>query len=303
MQLGIVYNLPSDVYHALPGHGSTSIRHAAQRSVAHARASRARPATAAMGRGTALHAALLEQSEWERTHLPVDEVACKGGAKGCSRTAVPGTSLCWQHGGREEAAAWAADHPGCVLVPRGEWCEIVDAARAIEAGVARTELPRLLHGGHREVSVAAVATLDDRGRLALRTDGEVGPGDLVVRGRIDLLHDRVACDFKTTTTGVDPKSVRRSLEQYGWLVQASLYTSLLLAATGAVHEWLWLVAEAEAPHAVRIYRPDPDDLAEAAEEVELGVARWLDYREREDEWSGWVTGIETVSRWRPRGDE
>jgi hypothetical protein len=54
---------------------------------------------------------------------------------------------------------------------------------------------------------------------------------------------------------------------------------------------------------VRIYRPDPDDLAEAAEEVELGVARWLDYRVREVEWSGWVTGIETVSRWRPRGDE
>jgi hypothetical protein len=292
--------MPAATYHASPGYGSTTIRLAAQWSVAHALQAQAQQATPAMRMGSLIHAAVLEPERLGVDVVVAEEAACEGrDGKRCTRAAVLGASHCWQHGGREEAEEWRATlAPGADVVSPTEMEALQRASEGIRAAVGRTVLGRLLEGGEREVSILGVAEDVTPTVAPIRVAGEADESALIVRGRIDLLHDGVACDLKTVTTtaALGARRMTYRLDDYGMAIQAALYLRLADAACERSHAWLWLVAEQGPPYGVRIYEPHMDDLARAGDEVDEALWHLSEYRRTGDAWVGWPSRTEIIAR-------
>jgi len=141
-------------------------------------------ATPAMALGTAVHAAVLQPDIFETTYRVAEQTQCsattKAGAQ-CSKGAVPGGTLCAQHGGAAEVEALGAEGITILSADDGE-----TVARCVEAiqrhGAARSMLAMC---PEREVS------------LTWAYPGPAGAGRLC-KGRLDAIGQDTVIDLKTT---------------------------------------------------------------------------------------------------------
>ena len=290
MQPGRHENIPAAAYHASEGLGSTAIRTIAEHSVAHYLSMQETPA---MRRGSIHHAAVLEPERFDETYV----VAPRGPCPKCpsGRKSMVGATHCHQHGGKQESQEWHDSLPvGTEVIDEDEKTQALELAAGVRASVARSEYPRLLEGGAREVSYCARAVPTDDG-YRITTDGDEG---IVVRGRVDIDYPGLAVDLKGVSQleMLLPRKWSWRIHDHGLHIQAALYVDIVEAVTGKRPVWGWLVHQAAPPYATRLFECSEDDIEDGREAVAIALNRWQTYLETGDPWAGWPTQRETVAR-------
>ena len=127
---------------------------------------------------------------------------------------------------------------------------------------------------------------------AYRTDPETG---VRLRGRFDWLRDDgMIVDLKTSVTA-NPAELQRRFWQYGYYMQAAMYTWLLTGKTNEPDpDFVFVTVEKTAPYVVTVVRYD----AEAIDEGRRMNRRAIDLYAACMEtgvWPGYTDGIETIS--------
>jgi len=106
----------------------------------------------------------------------------------------------------------------------------------------------------------------------------------------------IAIDFKTMGEVATLRNFESNLLKFNYASAAAMYLEGLSAIFPApeLRPFVWIVAETDAPHLVRLFMPSPDLL-------EWGFQRWhgwlRQYAEclRTESWPGWDPGIEEAS--------
>lgn len=299
---GIYFNIPADTYMAIPALGSSAVNQAAWESVAHSLARRDRPPTDALDTGTMAHIAILEPDKFQEDYIAAPTGPCQAStAKGatCSKSAEPGARYCWQHGGREEAAAWRTSLPKNMKVAAQD---AIDSAKATAIGVREClgDQASILLGTRSEVTAIAWATVHPDSSVptfsSTRPPDEDGCISLLVKARFDAYNPDEAriVDVKGTTIpgGIDPQKFMGDKLKRTMLVQARMYTQIALALTGEHTSWTWLAHEQQAPWGAHLYTPTHHTLAKADIKICEGLLRWHDYFTTGNKWSGWRLEID-----------
>ena len=295
-----------DDYFASRALGSTAIRTAAQKSVAHYYADKEKE-TKAQTMGTAHHAATLEPETIGERLIVAPRCQCQATTKAgkqCSKQSVPGAAHCGIHEGEAEAEAWRASLPnGVVIVPEDVMDSAMEAAVAIRAGIARFGLEDLMRVWHTEVPMFATARLiDEPPGYVIEPEG----GEIEVRCKIDFMAGSpvaVIGDLKQAAKGVDPWSFGRVVRSNGYHIQAALYTDIVKALTGSEPVWLWVAHEATKPWGTMVHEAESSDLDIGRKAVNIGIRRWAAYFETGDQWHGWPSEINPLTMPRYREDE
>lgn len=154
------------------------------------------------------------------------------------------TLLTWQHDGRTKAGK---------------------AERAAYADEIAAEVTVAVTAEQREQieGMAAALTSDERIAKILResaaeVSGFVQEGDVWLRARFDVLGDRAAYDYKTTTTDASRRGFSKSMGSFGYHQQGDFYQRVLQALghpAGAV-PLRFIVQETTPPYLVQIHVPD-----------------------------------------------
>jgi len=260
--------IPREIYHAWDA-CHYSVLKLFERSAAHAREEILHPRekTAALTRGDAIHAAVLEPERFlaEYVGAPVLDRRRKA------------DKLAWQ--------AFEAEHAGKVVLS----AEDHEAAVTIAAAIAGHETPRKLlrAPGHTELSVVA-------------TDPEF---EIPVKCRPDrlttFLDVPVVVDLKSTRDA-SPQGFGTEIARYSYHVQAAFYLRTLdLAAPHGQRSFVFVAFESEPPYACACYTLDQDSLQQGRRDVELYLSRYAD-AVRSGVWPGYPGGIGSVAlpRWR-----
>ena len=92
---------------------------------------------------------------------------------------------------------------------------------------------------------------------AVWTDKET---KVLCKGRLDWLTDKAIPDIKTAED-VEPAGFKRAIYDYGYHIQAALYTDGMAALTGQKRDFIWVVARSQPPHRVKVYKAGPATLA------------------------------------------
>lgn len=103
-------------------------------------------------------------------------------------------------------------------------------------------------------------------------------------------------DFKTMGEVATQRNVERAIFNYNYASAAAMYLEGLNALTPSdeMRPFVWIIAETDPPHLVRLFTPNPDLL-------EYGHQRWhvwlRQYAEcdRTNNWPGWDPGIEEAN--------
>lgn len=103
-------------------------------------------------------------------------------------------------------------------------------------------------------------------------------------------------DFKTHGDPATLRSFERSILNFNYASQAAMYLEGLnvLMPADELRPYVWIVAETDAPHLVRLFTPTPDLL-------EWGHQRWHGWMrqyaecEKSGSWPGWDPGIEEAN--------
>jgi hypothetical protein len=102
---------------------------------------------------------------------------------------------------------------------------------------------------------------------------------VLCRARLDWLHNDYAAidDLKTTTRSARPDAWTRStFWAIGCDVQAAFYRRAVLAATGILPVFRFVVAETTPPYAVTVVTPDTETLAVGNAKVDVALEMWRD---------------------------
>ena len=115
--------------------------------------------------------------------------------------------------------------------------------------------------------------------------------------RPDMMHDGgVIVDVKTTRDGsLDEFS--RSIWNFGYHVQAAVYTdgyATMMSMPREKVEFLFVVIENEAPHAISVYHADHALIEKGREKYKLALNRYLECVSK-DHWPGYSEEIESIS--------
>lgn len=232
MNPGIYTDLSNAEYHGGPG-VNKSLLDIVARSPMHAKfylesreAGERSPPTAAQALGTAFHSLLLEPEDFAATYIVAPKFD--------RRTKV----------GKEEAAAFEAEHAGKTPIDQETHDTLFGMARAVQAHPAAKAL--LAAPGKAEQSV-------------YWTDELTGE---LCRCRPDFWReDGIIVDVKTSEDA-SPEGFAKSLVNYRYHVQAPWYCDGIEAATGeAPKGFVFLVVEKKPPFAVAVYALDAESMA------------------------------------------
>lgn len=115
---------------------------------------------------------------------------------------------------------------------------------------------------------------------------------VLCRARLDWLRDdhRAIDDVKTTGRSASPEQFSRSLFGLGYDVQAAMYQRAVLALTGVVAEFRFVVVETHAPYAVSVVSLSPGSLMLANKKLDYALDAWARCL-REDSWPGYPTQV------------
>jgi hypothetical protein len=286
--------------------GSTAIRIAAQKSVAHYR-SMEKTSTPSQSLGTMAHTMILEPETFGKRYVVGNVIRCHGETKTgsqCLKKSIPGTEFCSVHGGKEKAEF--IESKGVKIITEDESENIFSLSNSVRSGIDRYRgsdgrpLSWILDQSSKEVSIFGKALFDgDDIRIeACQSDEPASSWStwLLVRGRIDMLVEQnlLAMDLKGTSRGVDPRMFRYHILDYGLHVQAALYLELLKAHTGKEFSWAWIAHEMSEPYAVRIYEPLQSDIEAGWEICCEGLRRWKEFFMTGDMFAGWPKSIEEI---------
>lgn len=246
---GIFPNMPFDAYRAIPAVNQSLLKNFARSAqhVKHRLDHDDGPPSAALEFGTAVHTAVLEPSDFDRSYV-VAPVADKRTKK-------------WKEfvAGTEET---------------GKKILSASDASTIESMIAgiddHTEANRLLEG----VGINEVSLVWD--------DGE--DGETKCKARADRIRniDEVACviDLKTTTS-VAPQDFARDAARYGYHLQAAWYLRALdrvipkfTAGWQGARRFLIIAVEKTAPFACAVYEFDEEAIEAGANRIDSYLRRW-----------------------------
>lgn len=253
-----VSGIPDEIYHGdRDTVSSSTLKILSAKSPAHARAAldQPRPETPALALGRKVHQASLEDIRFEP--LP----------NGDRRTKA------WKQAA--EACRQAA--PDAEFVTFDDWQIIEGTAASIEAHpVAR----HAVRGGQAELS-------------GYFTDPETG---VHCRIRPDYLRlaDGIMIDLKTTLDA-GPRAFERSIQTFGYHLQAAAYSAGYEAITGEpLRDFLFLSVEKAPPYAVGLYRLEDQALEVGRRQYREALRRWAECLER-DHWPAYSDHIESIS--------
>lgn len=240
---------------------SSTLKTLSSKSPAHARADldTPRPETPALLLGRAVHSAVLEPDSYS-TRYAVAPV--------CDRRTKAG---------KEQWARFVADHPGASIITAAD-AETVDGIRAaIEAH-----------------PVARHAVRDGQAELSgYFTDPETG---VPCRIRPDYLRaaDGIMVDLKTTLDA-SPRGFERSIQTFGYHLQASFYAAGYESITGEpLRDFLFLTVEKVRPYAVGAYRIEDQALEVGRQQYRAALRQWAECLEH-DHWPAYSDRIESIS--------
>lgn len=113
----------------------------------------------------------------------------------------------------------------------------------------------------------------------------------------------IVADLKTTDDA-RPEAFARTVESFGYDVQAYHYSQALMSVAPNVNWiWLWIVIERDGPNAIRVYQASPEHIESGFGKVALCAQR---YRECVESgiWPAYAEGIEILSRpkWAVKGE-
>ena len=240
---------------------SSALRKAIDRSPAHALADldTPRPETPALLLGRAVHAAVLEPDTFE------------------SRYAVAPICDRRTKAGKEAWASHLAAHPDAATITASD----AETVAGIVASIAAHPVARhAARGGEAELS-------------GYFTDPET---DVHCRIRPDYLRaaDGIMVDLKTTLDA-SPGAFQRSINTFGYHVQAAMYAAGHEAITGdPPRDFLFVTAEKSPPYAVAVYRIDEAALEVGRRTYRRALRLWADCLER-DRWPAYSERIEAIS--------
>ena len=120
------------------------------------------------------------------------------------------------------------------------------------------------------------------------TDDDTG---IMCRIRCDMLvvdeHGRIVAiiDLKTTADA-SKASFRRSIDDYGYDLQAAFYTDAVKVAIGREVPFYFLVVESEAPHSVALYRMGQQSIDIGRRKYRMAL-QLMDWCTQNDSWPGY----------------
>jgi hypothetical protein len=266
--MSLIYNMPAEDYHALPGLNSSRLKIMASKTPMHANADREREETLSLRLGTAVHAATLEPVEFERRFFIAPQerpdMRTKAGKElAASMGLVAGSrSLLWYDQGQE------------VLAMRGQ---IWSHPRASE----------ILSGALSEV-------------VATWQDGETGQD---CKARFDIirptggspeLRSAFLADIKTTAKGAGPREFARSVADYDYHLQAAHYLNGAEANGLRIDGFIFIAIETTAPYAVATYLMTEESLRIGKTVCARAIRRW-DECEAANHWPGYSEDLEPLT--------
>jgi exodeoxyribonuclease VIII len=223
----LVLGMPADKYHGFTTGNcvSKSGLDKINRSPAHFKYAAPREQSRAMVIGSALHCALLEPDKFAAEYLLLRDVKVRTASEY-----------------KEAVKSWG-DADYVLTGPESDTIIGMQQSLYADANVRRI----LTAPGHREASLFVQDPVTSVG----------------VRCRYDILtKDGYIFDLKKTRDA-RPAAFVRSINEYRYHVQAALYSDAYEWAFGEpVKGFVNIAIEPELPHAVKVYRPDADAMAE-----------------------------------------
>ena len=255
--------MPATQYHAEKAIGHSGIVKMLK-SPAHLREYLDHPhqPTPAMAFGTAVHTYVLEQDRFAEEFVVAEKFD--------RRTKE----------GKEAAARFEEANQGKIVITSEEMATLTLVQRAV---FAHQGAARLLSVGDAELS-------------AFWTNADTG---LNCKCRPDWFNGEAIVDLKTC---VDASSsgFSKSIANFGYDIQAAYYVDGIKAVTGMELPFLFVAVEKDAPHAVAVYRADPDviEIGRKKYRAALQLLKWC---QASGNWPAYQPGgeIELISlpRW------
>lgn len=208
-----IKDMPNEEYHSYKGVSKSGLDKVA-RSPAHYKGIKQKEPTRAMAIGTAIHAAILEPTRFDKEYCITEAPL---------RTAKAYKDAKAEHGGELTLTA-----------PEGE--KVMGMRKAVESN--SHALAELNKEGDAELSATC-------------TDPETG---VIIRARFDWLNvDRVVVDVKKTQDIREGKFAK-SVGDYRYHVQEAMYSFIYKQITGDdIASFYFLAVEEEAPHSNRMF--------------------------------------------------
>jgi hypothetical protein len=252
------------------------------------------PRSASMQLGTAVHLAVLEPQEWQRRKF----FAKPKRPKGATKNAKPGTAA------RINYDAWKAicdawervvSHEAIVVEPEemqrvetmAERVRTQEFIAELLAKPGRSEQTVLWHHPPIEYQVQVGREL------------ETHSASLVVRVRVDRLVDLdeivlVVLDLKTTESA-EPTRFGYSIADYGYLMQAALYTDAVraLCPDREVH-FVFAVVSSKWPYKRACYALTDEDLEEGRNQYRAAMVELLTRRHTGDWTEDWQKSCQFI---------
>jgi hypothetical protein len=124
-------------------------------------------------------------------------------------------------------------------------------------------------------------------------------GGVWLRARFDLLSTIAGgrpaiVDLKTTADDANPASWGKTVDNFGYHLQAAFYLRVARLLGMSDPAFIWVVVSKQAPHLVHVSFPDADMLAAGDEAVESAIQLFAECTARE-EWPGWAPGPHETS--------
>lgn len=218
-----ISGMPNDVYHATAEGISNSGLKLVAISPAHYQYQEPRSATRAMEIGTAIHTALLEPERLSSEYVMLRDVKDRRASEYKEAVKTHGSEL--------------------VLVS-SEADRVAGMQETVFANPLMSS--RLNAPGWRELSLFV-------------NDPETG---VMIRVRYDLLTERAQAVDVKKTQDARPEAFSRTIDNYGYDMQAALYLDAYEWATGDTATFEFAAVEEKMPHGLKLYTPDQTMLDE-----------------------------------------
>ncbi len=155
-------------------------------------------------------------------------------------------------GGRRASRAWDAfeeEHKHQEILTTDEWAHSLALQRAVRGSVMAAPY---LANGKSEATICWSHVSPKIGAL----DGY----EFQCKGRVDFITANALVDLKTARD-VSPDKFGKDIYNFGYHIQAALYSDGYFAVTGERKPYVIVAAEKDAPYVVQVYRITDDMLA------------------------------------------
>lgn len=225
--LGMIHDIPNEIYHKSKGFSSSNIIYISKYSLAQFLVAWKRPVLPSneMNLGTATHTAILEPEKFKETvvYLPPD---CRGN----SGSALKGRDLFYR-----------ANTNKTVVESKEKYDSIKNMADSVNDFLAGSEVPDLISKGDSEVSCYAL-------------DEEYG---MLLKCRPDKLHKSlgVSVNLKTAHSVLE-YDFQKAIMDYSYHWSTAMYSDVLASILKMPITELHLIVETEYPHRVSLRHLD-----------------------------------------------